>query len=413
MEFEDLEKKLNRLPRASQSRPADLKFRFKLFSLKLRRQLGYWRSFFNLKFLPMKLVIVAIALIFFFTGTASYAYFSSNVTYGKTLYSLKKTMEEIKLSQAKTPLDQVVVYTDLAGRRLVEAKTLMAKQNQISRSFIPAAQAADREIANSNDPLSITINEMINNTNKAIKVSEKITDTASAEKALAMIDQSENNQNEGLKSIAEAIGPSAEAAPVVAQALDETTANNVKIKNNLDQAKIKIQNKEKVISLRIKTRGEEDNDKEKKMEEEEKSGKTEQIKTDLNNNLGEVKTKIATIKAELNQAGVPALKTEKLFGRLNEKLSQAKAALANNNLRQANGLIQSLKSLTNNAKHFLKQKEKDILEKSEAKVEDENKIGAESEQIEKSSDDDWENQERLITPTDREQREGNWEINYR
>jgi len=375
MEISELEKKLKKLPKASLSRSANFKFYSKFFILTKGRQFKYFYSSLTFKPMTKKFLIPLTVIILLLIGTTSYAYFSPKVTYGEALYPLKKTIEGIKAAQAKTPLARVIVYTNLAARRLEEAKILAKEQDKVPAplSLIRAVKAAEVTTTPPSNPLAITVNEVIANTNQAIEASQEITNPTLTNQALNIIDQAQISQTRGLEEIAGKVGLLVEPTIVeaIAQALNQTTNNNEKVKQALNDVKIAIEKGDKEIKIKIEIAKEE---KKLKKVEKEKTEDFEEVKIELTEKLGEIKDKITTIKEKFALAGISTKETQELITRLEEKTNQVEEAINAGNLSQAHGLILALDALTNNAKHFFKQTKeaKEALEKPIEKIEEEN-----------------------------------------
>ena len=76
----------------------------------------------------MRFAAIGVAMLTVLIGGSAYSYYSPSVTHGDTLYNVKKGIESVRLSFANNLDEKVHVHTDLANRRLAEAKVLAEAQ---------------------------------------------------------------------------------------------------------------------------------------------------------------------------------------------------------------------------------------------------------------------------------------------
>ena len=119
--MDNLEKKLNNLPRARLRRRADLRIRFRLYAAILKKRLAPEKMRFSWNFRALAGSVLLLILIV----VPGYAYAGVNVVPGDFLYPLKMKLEEIELSLARKK-KKVEIYAELSAKRLAEAKVLAA-----------------------------------------------------------------------------------------------------------------------------------------------------------------------------------------------------------------------------------------------------------------------------------------------
>jgi hypothetical protein len=422
MDLEKLEKLLSSLPREKFSSSADFQFQQELALARNKTTFKYL-NFFNFNSMAKKLALSFAVIALVLLGGTAYAYFSPSVTAGQALYPVKTGLENIKLSQANTPIKKVIAYNNLANRRLAEAMVLAEKLNIDPNAFslIKSANAAEiTPIAGNNaGPLTATIKAITANVNKAIEASKEITDPAIADRALTLLSQSGIAQDAGLKEVAGRVGTLVKPTVIeaVAEAIDSSVANQTKAKIALDEIKQKIAKGEKKIKVNLKSAKDTEEDDLKKIKEEEDNNNTEETAAELTKDLVEAKDGIESLKEKLTAAGISTEKTAKLFEHLDNKLAQAETALADNNLNQAYGLLHALDAVTNNAEHFLKNVDdaKDKLEKSSQELEqeslekedqaDQDKAAEELEKATETEKETAEKEQELINEQDKKEQE--------
>ncbi len=387
MELEQLEKKLNDLPRPTLSRLANFKFYLRLLPLVLKRWAGFRREAFSFSSLTTKLAATLVALVLLLAGSSGYAYFSPRVTYGQMLYPLKTTLEQLRVALARTPLDQVVIFTDLANRRLNEARVLANEKNDsaASLSLISAAEAAGLNGDQTPGPLTITVNEIINNTNKAIKASENIETAPVANQALALIDQAQTNHNSGLQEIARIIGFSAKPLVIetVARALNQTKINHQRVKTALDEVQTNLTQGSTEIKIKIKTAAEEENEKIEQAKSTSDSLAAEETSSDLTVELEGVKEKIDSLKEKISLLNLPANETQKLFDLLDKKSGRIEDSLSHDSLDKAFHSLGTLDALVNNVDDFIKE------ENRAKEIKNEDEVDLEEEKINQEDSSSW------------------------
>lgn len=135
---------------------------------------------------------LAAALVLFLlaSGTTAYAYATPSVTHGNPLYALKRSAEQVQLFFVRSPERRVVLFSWIAERRLQEVEILLKKRLAEPTSFIPKAYAQSLlETLDPDDPLALTIRDMLQATEKAAELTEGITEPQKAEKALEALER--------------------------------------------------------------------------------------------------------------------------------------------------------------------------------------------------------------------------------
>ncbi len=121
--MDNLEKQLNKLPRAKMNRRTDWCLKFKLYRMIIRGKLLAYQKSFSLKTirpLPVALVILLTVLV----AVPGFAYASPSVTREHVLYPVKKAIEKVELSLPASVEVKAKAYAKMADRRLAEAEYL-------------------------------------------------------------------------------------------------------------------------------------------------------------------------------------------------------------------------------------------------------------------------------------------------
>lgn len=133
--MEILEKKLNKLPKASLSKKADILINARLHKAMRQRKLEYIKSLFAFNFKYATAAFVLVVLVFC-SVVPGYAYASKDVTYGHKLYGIKKAVEDIELALSFNDLSKVKTYEKMIDKRLDEAKYLLENKTDEGENII-------------------------------------------------------------------------------------------------------------------------------------------------------------------------------------------------------------------------------------------------------------------------------------
>ena len=308
--MDNLEKQLNNLPKKKLSMRADYSLRFKLFKAMWQKKADMYVQYFSFK-RHLSPLIAALVLISLIVGVPGYAYANENVTAVHYLYGVKKAVEKIELVFAFSEEDKQEKQEKFITRRLNEAEIL--SQN---------TGVEEHDLA-----LVETINDAME-LKKEIKIIEKqeaeSQDFAAKNKA-AKNKEKENKQIKTLTQIANTVGIKAEE-----EVLDT-------IAEALEMVKKAQPDKEKKKNINNKPRAE------------------------LQNNVIEqtiniVQDEIEKLNDNLENNGYRKEDVQILNKHLDTKIKKAKDAVEKNNINAAKSIIDTTAALTNNAKHFLKEK---------------------------------------------------------
>lgn len=363
------------------------------------------------KNLAMSLVVVLFALV----GLTGYAYASPNVTHGDSLYGLKRSVESVRVKMANSHYEKVQVHTDLAMRRLAEAKVLAKEQNKdlsevLSFLGIDVAHAAEdtstttesetevdvdvetetevevtttstedqmedvgEDEEEASDDLSETVEDMMDEMEQAEQAAEEMEDenmSAELELALSLIIEAQSQQIEGLVQVAAILGVDASEGNIeaVALALDEIADGQAQIAQLYSEVQLALAAKNSSDETTTSTDQQTDDSStdetststEDQTNEDNNEAAEEETDEDANEeeeevNQTEIQLNLSVFKEQLLQSGVDEGDAEKLFSRLEKKANQIDESLEKGNGNKAKGLEKAFHALKNNAKHFAKQ----------------------------------------------------------
>ena len=296
--MDNLEKQLNNLPKKKLSMRADYSLRFKLYKAMWQKNIDMYVQYFSFKkHLPP--LIAALVLISLTVGVPGYAYANENITSAHYLYGVKKAVEKIEFVFAFSEEKKQEKQEKFIAKRFNEAEIL--SQNTGSKKHDLA--------------LVETINE-------AMELRKE-----TAEKEIKEI--------QALTQIANTVGIKAEeeVLDVVAEALEAVK------KAQLDKEKKKnINNKPRVESQNIA------------------APNASLQNNDIKQTINTIQNEIKKLNDDLENNGYLRQDIKILNKHLEKKIEKAKDAVEKNNINAAKGIINTTKALTNNAKHFLKEK---------------------------------------------------------
>ena len=121
--MKNIEKKLNRLPRAKLSRKADWQFKFLLYKTIIKKKFLTIVGFGVLR--ERAFVCSVILLILSFVVLPSYAYASKKVTVGHILYPVKVMVENVELNLSENKTEKLLKFS---LRRIEEAEVVASKK---------------------------------------------------------------------------------------------------------------------------------------------------------------------------------------------------------------------------------------------------------------------------------------------
>jgi len=310
-----LNKQLNRLPKSRMSFLKKLVLKYRLYSMHFEEFFGVLFEQ-KIKYVPVALV----SLIFILSGVPVYAYTSPKVNESHFLFPIKKEIEEIELKMADSDSEKIEKYEKFSERRLDEAELI------------------SKEIEDDDDRLALS-----NTIKEAIELKTKAKDISLAVGSGATDDneKSENSalkQREKLSNIALSVGIEEKEDLVedIAVAIDFVS----------EEPESKKETKLGVASSSL----EKENSKNK-----ENNNNANKSKADVL----ELKEKVESLKNDLKEEyDEEDVKT--LFERLDKRIETVNDALENEPEKNINGMVNSTKAITNNAKYFIKKKESDI-----------------------------------------------------
>lgn len=335
--MDNMESKLNNLPRKKLSRKADLAIKLKLYCLIWRKLISNFEwdfSFASLRpALATFLILIAVVII------PGYAYANDNITRGNFLYPVKRGLENIEINLPMPENQKVAIYEKLAERRLNEAEVLADqagndKPELIKDTLAEAAnlkEKAEEKAKNSDIKNTIKANEIVTKsaerqTEKLSKVAQKVgigsNDELIDSIALAL-DHVKTNKKEDHKFYNSF--PEAEDATVTGTSTEDTgTGSSTSQKSH--QTVIKKSQKKKI---NLSTRSE------------------------AERAITEVKENVTALKDSLTKDSYQPEEVEKLMDKLNTKINRSYQAIEENDFNKLNGLLDTTKALANNAKHFI------------------------------------------------------------
>jgi len=213
--MDNLEKQLNKLPKAHLSKKGDLKIRLRLYFFLGSEKLALIKR----SMVAHKVSVSSAALIIFILSliiiVPSYAYANENVIPGHLLYPIKRGLENIELNMSDSPEEKAETYVKLADRRLAEAK-VMGELNE--------NKVEPKVLAN-------TINEAVEMDNKAKEEINLVKESKKASKVRSAVDKAQEQQVKKLVDIAQTVSIEAEEEVLdsVAMALEIMSISSTKI----------------------------------------------------------------------------------------------------------------------------------------------------------------------------------------
>ena len=307
--MDNINRQLNKLPRAKMSLVKKVNLKYKLYVLIVQGS-------FNFDFLLSRKfqyrAISFILLLSLLFGIPMYSYASPGVNEQHILYPVKLAIENIELKTANTEIKEQEKYEKFSERRLSEAEVL------------------SEDIRGDEDRAAIS--STIKN---AIFLKEKARDI--------VIDQNgeesfEFRQREKLNNIAAQVGikESEDLVEDIAVAMDE-------IQENLSR------NNNKKNEIMGDASPEDLNYGQQKKENSNIVSETENTQR-----LLDLKETVQALKTDLEGDKYDEVDVEVLFERLDRRIEIVDESIENETPKNINGIINSTKAITNNAKHFIK-----------------------------------------------------------
>lgn len=371
--MDNLEKQLSRLPKARLGIKADASLRFKLHTAIWQDTLADFRVWLS----PSPRFSAAVLiLIFLITSMAVpvYAYESSLVTSEHFLFPVKRAVEKIELGLSISPKSKAETLVKISNHRLDEAVVLSKEKNNeaLQKSLneaIVSNQKAQEELLNAKKELSVKIDEIIGGAKEEqIKKLENVAENIGAEAEDEIIENvavtmdfvkgydkknKEKSQNEGnnVNKVYEQEDKSEYDNKLDAALLDE------KQENLSDNSRDGKDNK--------------DNIEQKKLYK--KASPPKPDKKELENSLEEMKKEVEALKNDLGKEELEEKDVKSIVEKLDGRVEKVKKLLEEEELDEADTVLKSTQSIKNNAKSFIKTKERlnDFQKEDRTKNEDE------------------------------------------
>ena len=346
--MDNLEKKLNNLPRARLRRRADLKIRFRLYAAILKKRLAPEKMRFSWNFRALAGSVLLLILIV----VPGYAYAGTNVVPGDFLYPLKMKLEEIELSLARKK-NKAEIYAELSAKRLAEAKVL--------------ATTIDKP--KTEEKIKINLDKALLLRERAISGFSNSGSTTLRIKAL-------NSQEEAmLTDIAQSAGVGAEDDLIdsIALALDKVKGRDkdregaekrgrLDKSNEPEKAGTEVEGRE-TFFLEEKKDPEvcEDCDRDRKADEKslisDFAPLTTGTTTKRDDNITDLRDNIDRLTKDLKKPEFEQQDVENLINKINNKVKRAEE-IRGSDQEGAKNLLRSAEALTDNAEHFIRKKDK-------------------------------------------------------
>lgn len=408
----NLEKQLNKLPRARLGKVADLKIRLRLYYFIISEKLALMKKAFVIRRTSFSYAVVAIIILSLVVVVPGYAYASPDVIPGHVLYPVKRGLENIELNLPSAPENKAETYVKMADRRLAEAKAISeTEEDEIKPSV-----------------LAQTINEAVEMNYKAKEEIALVKESKKAKEVKSKVSEAQEEQVETLITIAQTVGVEAEESVLdsVALALESISASSDQTeeypedaisedveKDEVGEEAKKIKDDNRKVEQKAKkkktrdikswikkwtTPSSKDIDEEIEPEdfpatdapenEEVKEDKKEDVKQSLDN----LEQDIIQLKEDLPNNKFRNDDIKKLFERLDIKFEKAQDAYEQNDHDKFNEIEQSTEALTNNGKYFLRFKDWQDMKKN-------NRGNFNNNEDDKDNDDDYDdNNSKKIPP---------------
>ena len=313
--MDNIDKQLNKLPRPKMSLAKKVSLKYSLYVLIIQDNFSF-DFLLNRKF--QHRAISFILLLSLLLGLPMYSYASPRVNEQHILFPVKKALENVELKVAKTEIKKQEKYEKFSERRLDEAEVL------------------SKNIKTEEDrtSLSHTIEEALILKNKAREVFP----------GQGKSEEAHLRQKEKLNNIASFVGieESEELVEDIAVAMDEIKEHLPKNNNRKNE----IMRDAGSTGLNYGQQKKEENNAISEVEDKEK--------------LLKLREAVEALKIDLGDDKYDETDVEVLFERLDKRIETVNEAIESEAPKNINGIINSTKAITNNAKHFIKKKDSGV-----------------------------------------------------
>jgi hypothetical protein len=327
--MKNIEKKLNRLPRAKLSRKADWQFKFLLYKTIIKKKFLTIVGFGVLR--ERAFVCSVILLILSFVVLPSYAYASKKVTVGHILYPVKVMVENVELNLSENKTEKLLKFS---LRRIEEAEVVASKKQNKQN-------------------ITTLMNESVKLKNKAIE--------HSSEKNDIYFEKYNDNSYEALLQVAVDVGVESDDDVIDAVAL---TLESVK-KN--DEKKVNIRNQKKGAEALSAEDGNIPKIEKKKYKLEDDKGSKSSLRVDKNNTkpsprkqkkheIGNLKKEVKKLEFELKKENYKKDDVELMMKKLHTRIDKAEKEPNKQKLKK---IINPTSALIDNAKLFIEKNSKE------------------------------------------------------
>ncbi|PLX27731.1 hypothetical protein C0583_00625 [Candidatus Parcubacteria bacterium] len=368
------------LPQIELGEMADKKIKIKLFGSVARKEMEGVNFFY---FHRKTIVVTTMALLLLIiTGLPSYAYASKGVVPGHSLYSLKTAIEELEYTVSQ---DKAETLLKFSVRRMEEANTLAQNDAEekniillINEARVVKEQAllmerieniSEKAIDNYQNSCDDALRKIASKV--GIETSEGMLNTLvlAIEEVKTFDKNSSNKKSDEVKEVKD------ESKKIIDEEIEEVSKNKVKeeieAKNKEvdrteeESPKVIEPNEESSLKTEKDNQNNNDNKNSKNNEdlsmdaqEEEESAKVIPPTANSANNLKEKTEKIKKIKEdveemteELKNSSYREDDVKKLIEKINDKIKKAEEE---ENLKQAEIILEPAQALTKNADYFIK-----------------------------------------------------------
>lgn len=342
-----IEEQLNKLPKARLPIAADLKIRYRIYVMMIKRygeKITIYKFFTAKRAFALAVVMLLAAII----SVPSYAYASPEVVRGNILYPLKRLAEKVELSLPMSAQTKAVVYEKNAARRLAEAEYLSIKND-----------------AKKADYLAATVNDALLDKQKAKEIISSLPQNVPDNKFSDNINESKEKQDSLILKVAQNVGLQADEKVVsaVSKILNVINNEDSRLIENDPAGKQadKLENK----SVNRSEAGESSQDVGRKNE---KSNQNENIfvrdnakattsqKIKTSTEINQAKKNIDELMKTMGPDNLSDEETADLRRQLDSRLKSASRAVDQGNFSQAGELVEESRDLIKNAKFFVKPK---------------------------------------------------------
>lgn len=288
--------------------------------------------------------IVALVVFAIMATVSVYAYSSASVTAGDSMFFVKKLGEKIAIAVSSDE-DAYNVYAKIAERRLDEFNYMAVNEfKAVEFSLIlPVNASEELELSETEIKTEVieTLELMLAATENSLNAIERIKDASKAEKALEVLINLQNREEDALEKainnieIDEDDGELMEKVAVKLEDIKFNKEETKRIKEKTGQAK----NRNEKSDLAIETRGEYDEKIFKSF------GEVEKI-------VLATKDGLDNWKAEVLENSTDTEQYDKLFEKIDGRVLKIEEALNEGKTEQAYGLLKSVEAFKNNADYF-------------------------------------------------------------